>query len=191
MEPSNPIGAVLILLAIFIGVWGIIFMSGRNKIAILREKRLLAEAQARAAAPAPAPVPPAPADPNAAPVLALQLPEPQRSQVLALLCQVQDAPDNLDARSQFLLRQAQAEYLPETLRAYLSLSEGGRQQLTAQGLNADTLLTEQLQLIQEGVRDALKHDHAAADRVLTQGRFLRERFQAVELVLEPLKAGKG
>lgn len=173
---DETLGAAAILLAIFSGVWGIIFISGRNKIAILREKRMLAEAQTLAAQPAPAALP-VPADPNAAPVLALKLPEPQRSEVMALLCQLQDVPDTLDGRSRYLLQQAQAEYLPETLRAYLALSEGAKKQLHAQGMNAETLLSEQLNLIQEGVQDALRHDHAAADRVLTQGRFLRERFQ--------------
>ncbi|MFC6748160.1 hypothetical protein [Deinococcus aquaticus] len=38
------------------------------------------------------------------------------------------------------------------------------------------LLDEQLTLLEDGVREALRHDHAAADRLLTQGRFLRERF---------------
>ncbi|WP_019585602.1 hypothetical protein [Deinococcus apachensis] len=185
--------AVFIIVAvfgsIFGGVMGIIHVSGRHKVQVLREKRLLAEAQR------PLPLPaPAPADPNAAPVLALRLPEPQRSMALALLSQLADAPTSLDARSSYLLRQAQAEYLPETLRAYLELKDGARQQLNAQGLNPETLLTEQLELIRQGVEDALRLDHVAADRVLTQGRFLRERFRlptteetAPALSLEPLK----
>lgn len=169
--------AALIILAFFGSVFGgaalITSIAGRQKVQVLREKRLLAEAQRPAALPAPVP-----ADPNAAPVLALRLPEPQRSAALDLLRRLTDAPDTLDARSTYLLRQTQAEYLPETLRAYLDLPESARQHLAAQGMSPETLLTEQLQLIHQGVQDALRLDHAAADRVLTQGRFLRERFQS-------------
>ena len=151
---------------------GIIHVSGRNKIQVLREKRLLAEAQRPVALPAPAP-----ADPHAAPVLALRLPEPQRGLALALLAQLADAPASLDARSRFLIAQTQNEYLPETLRAYLDLKDGARRQLLTQGMNPETLLTEQLALMRQGVEGALRLDHEAADRVLTQGRFLRERFE--------------
>lgn len=168
--------AVAIIVAtfgsIFGGVMGILHVSGSNKIRVLQEKRLLAEAQRPVALPAPAP-----ADPHAASALALRLPEPQRSAALALLCQLADAPASLDARSRYLIEQTQAEYLPETLRAYLDLKEGARQRLAAQGMNPETLLTEQLSLIRQGIQDALRLDHEAADRVLTQGRFLRERFQ--------------
>lgn len=158
--------------SIFGGVALMTYVSGRQKIALLREKRLYAEAQRPALPPAPAP-----ADPHAAPVLALRLPEPQRTRALRLLCQLADAPADLDPRSAYLVRQTQAEYLPATLRAYLDLGGGARQRLLAQGLTPETLLTEQLGLIEQGLEDALRLDHAAADRVLTQGRFLRERFQ--------------
>ncbi|WP_181392076.1 hypothetical protein [Deinococcus irradiatisoli] len=164
--------AVLILLAIFGGVSLIIHTEGQNKLRLLREKRVLAEAQKPQALPAPEP-----SDPYAAPVLALKLPEPQRQQALALLCQLQDAPSTLDARSMYLVRQTQADYLPQTLRAYLDLTDGARARLAAQGMDAQTLLGEQLTLMVQGVQEALRLDHAAADRMLTQGRFLRERFQ--------------
>ncbi|SMB91360.1 hypothetical protein [Deinococcus hopiensis] len=168
--------AVLIILAtfgsIFGGVMGIIHVSGRNRIQVLREKRLLAEAQ-RPLLPPAVPV----ADPHAAPVLALQLPEPQRSAALALLSRLADAPASLDARSRYIIAQTQGEYLPETLRGYVNLQGGARRQLEAQGLNPEALLGEQLALMDQGVQDALRLDHEAADRVLTQGRFLRERFR--------------
>jgi len=168
--------------SIFGGVALMTYISGRQKVELLREKVRLAEAQRPAALPAPSA--PAPADPHAAPVLALRLPEPQRTQTLRLLCQLADAPADLDPRSAYLVRQTQAEYLPATLRAYLDLSDGARQQLAAQGMDPGTLLTEQLGLIEQGLEDALRLDHAAADRVLTQGRFLRERFQTPGLSLE-------
>lgn len=170
--------------SIFGGVTLMTYVSGRHKVQLMREKRLLAEVQRETPRPAALAAPaPASADPNAAPVLALRLPEPQRGQALRLLCQLQDAPGTLDARSLYLIRQTQAEYLPATLRAYLDLTEGGRQRLAAQGMSAETLLTEQLGLIEQGLADVLRLDHAAADRVLTQGRFLRERFQQPDSLL--------
>jgi len=173
--------AVPILMVIFGGVFGgialITRVDGQNKLRILQEKRAIAELGQAPAPPAPLPAP-TPADPHAAPVLALQLPEPQRSQALDLLCQIQDAPRALDARSSYLVKQTQADYLPQTLRAYLDLTDGARQRLAAQGMDAQTLLSEQLDLMNRGVQEALKLDHAAADRMLTQGRFLRERFQS-------------
>lgn len=172
--------AVPIILAtfgsIFGGVMGIIHVSGRSRVQVLREKRLLAEAQREASRPVALPAP-TPADPHAAPVLALRLPEPQRGLALALLAQLTDAPESLDARSRYLINQTKDGYLPETLRSYLDLKDGARQHLLAQGMNPETLLTEQLSLMRQGVQNALRLDHEAADRVLTQGRFLRERFQ--------------
>ncbi|MBB5232852.1 hypothetical protein [Deinococcus budaensis] len=165
--------------SIFGGVALMTYVSGRQKIELLREKTRLAEAQRLALPPAAAP-----ADPHAAPALALRLPEPQRTQALRLLCQLADAPADLDPRSAYLVRQTQAEYLPATLRAYLDLHDGARRRLAAQGLDPETLLSEQLGLIGEGLEDALRLDHAAADRVLTQGRFLRERFQTPDLLLD-------
>ncbi|WP_293910152.1 hypothetical protein [Deinococcus sp.] len=176
--------AVPILLAIFGGVFGGVslmnYVSGISKVRVMQEKRALIEAQnaAQLEANRPAPLPaPAPlADPNAAPVLALKLPEPLRSKALALLVQIQDAPGTLDARSAYLVRQTAGDYLPQTLKAYLDLTPGARSRLSAQGMDPDTLAAEQLDLMAAGVSEALRLDHAAADRLLTQGRFLRERF---------------
>ncbi|AZI41779.1 hypothetical protein EHF33_02635 [Deinococcus psychrotolerans] len=175
--------AVPILMVIFGGIFGgialITRVDGQSKLRILQEKRAIAELEQAAKQPAPLPAP-TPDDPHAAAVLALRLPEPQRSQALELLCLVQDAPKTLDARSAFLIKQTQADYLPQTLRAFLDLTAGARQRLSAQGMDAETLLSEQLDLIGAGVKEALRLDHAAADRMLTQGRFLRERFAASE-----------
>ena len=118
----------------------------------------------------------APADPLEA--LILRLPEPARAHAWTLLCAVADAQreEQTDARTAYLLVQTRAAYLPDTLRAYLQLTDGARRTLAAQGQPADLLLAEQLRLMEDGVREALRHDHATADRLLTQGRFLRERF---------------
>ena len=75
--------------------------------------------------------------------------------------------------------------MPDTLRAYLHLTGGARRQLTAQGQTPEQLLDEQLTLMTSGIREALRHDHAAADQLLTQGRFLRERFGTGELTEGP------
>jgi hypothetical protein len=177
--------AVPILLAIFGGVFGgvslLSYVNGLSKVRVLREKRALVEAQnalqLETSKPAPLPAPAPLADPNAAPVLALRLPEPLRRKALALLVQIQDAPGTLDARSAYLVKQTAGDYLPQTLKAYLDLTPGARQRLAAQGMDPETLTAEQLDLMSQGVSEALRLDHAAADRLLTQGRFLRERFQ--------------
>ncbi len=85
-----------------------------------------------------------------------------------------------DSRTAYLLSQTRETYLPDTLRAYLNLTEGARRTLESQGQPPETLLTEQLGLLEDGVREALRHDHATADRLLSQGRFLRERFGTAE-----------
>ncbi|CAM3232997.1 hypothetical protein DESA109040_04155 [Deinococcus saxicola] len=133
------------------------------------------------------PVAAAPASPfvagQCAAELALRLPEPHRLYALALLCRLQDvsahAPEQqpLDAHSDYLIRQARSEYLPATLRAYLNLTPAARIQLNGRGQNAEELLREQLELISSGVAGALGQNHAPADRMLTQGHFLGERFE--------------
>lgn len=111
--------------------------------------------------------------------LLLDLPEPARRRAWALLCLIHDGlseTSGTDTRTRYLLAQTRQSYLPDTVRAYLHLTEGARRQLTAQGQSPEQLLDEQLTLMENGVREALRRDHAAADRLLTQGRFLRERF---------------
>lgn len=187
--------AVAVMLSIFGGVWGIIFFAGRTKSQQLKEKRLIVEAEARKAEAemqlqqqASAPPPPLPVDANAAPVLAIKLPEPYRQQALAIISQIQDAPPELDARSSYLLKETLTQFLPDTLRGYLGLSQSARARLQAQGQDAETLMGEQLTLMQQGIDEALRLDHAAADRLLVQGRFLRERFSKVEM-LDPAPFG--
>ncbi|WP_343760911.1 hypothetical protein [Deinococcus depolymerans] len=112
--------------------------------------------------------------------LLLSLPEPARTRAWALLSGVTDAlkAGGGDTRTAFLLAQTRDSYLPDTLRAYAHLTPAARQTLERQGQAPEVLLDEQLALLEDGVREALRHDHAAADRLLTQGRFLRERFGA-------------
>ncbi|MVN89077.1 hypothetical protein GO986_20255 [Deinococcus sp. HMF7620] len=126
------------------------------------------------------PNPPVQADD--APALALRLPEPHRLYTLALLCRLEDAPQDTEPATHFLLRQTRAEYLPDTLRAYLAVTPAARQQLGGQGHTPESLLGEQLALLNQAVTEALAHDHTAANRLLTQGRFLADRARApVEL----------
>ncbi|BDP41650.1 hypothetical protein DAETH_16190 [Deinococcus aetherius] len=167
--------AVLLLLVIFGGIALITYVDNTTRAgrraARLPPGRGEALPAAARALPAPEPVE----------SLLLRLPEPQRTRTWAILCAVADAqaaPGTPDARTAYLLAETRRAYLPDTVRAYLGLTDGARERLAEQGQPADTLLTEQLALIEDGVREALRHDHAAADRLMTQGRFLRERFQA-------------
>ncbi|QFP76162.1 hypothetical protein [Deinococcus sp. AJ005] len=121
-----------------------------------------------------------PPAPDSAAELALRLPEPHRLYALALLCRLQDTPaEELDPHSAYLIRQARNEYLPATLRAYLNLTPTARTRLNERGQDAEELLREQLKLISDGVAGALAQHHAPADRMLTQGHFLGERFEAL------------
>lgn len=116
-----------------------------------------------------------------APALALRLPEPHRLYALALLCRLEDAPlHTLDPQSAYLVRQARTEYLPDTLRAYLNLTPGARAELRAGGHDPEALLRRQLELVAQGIEDALRRDPASAARLLTQGHFLGEVFPARE-----------
>ncbi|MDV6375204.1 hypothetical protein [Deinococcus arenicola] len=171
--------AVLILIVIFGGIAIITYVDNAGKAA---RKALTLSPQDNAqvlrdAAHTPPPQPDAPES------LALRLPEPARTQAWNLLCLVIDARgDGVDGdtRTAYLLAQTRQSYLPDTLRAYLNLTDGARRTLQGQGQPPETLLAEQLGLLEDGVREALRHDHATADRLLSQGRFLRERFGAAE-----------
>ncbi len=174
--------AVLILLVIFGGITAIIYVDNAGKTA---RKAMTFTQEDAVPLPAPAqPTLPRPQTHTDTPEsLALRLPEPARTQAWKLLCMVIDArKDGVDGdnRTAYLLAQTREAYLPDTLRAYLSLTDGARRTLEGQGQPPETLLTEQLGLLEDGVREALRHDHATADRLLSQGRFLRERFGAAE-----------
>ena len=110
-----------------------------------------------------------------------QAARPHRLYALALLCRLEDAAlRTLDQQSAYLVRQARAEYLPDTLRAYLNLTPGARAELRAGGHDPEALLRRQLELVAQGVEDALRRDPASAARLLTQGHFLGEVFPARE-----------
>ncbi|GHF29433.1 hypothetical protein HNQ07_000862 [Deinococcus metalli] len=169
--------AVLILMVIFGGIALITYVDNSTKA----QRRALPEPDVRT--PATAAALPAPADPSGgAETLILDLPEPARAAAWTLLCDVVDAlkAGSGDARTTYLLTQTRDAYLPDTLRAYHGLTDGARRTLSAQGQPPETLLHEQLRLLEDGVREALRHDHATADRLLAQGRFLRERFGQAE-----------
>ncbi|MFC4425364.1 hypothetical protein [Deinococcus navajonensis] len=188
--------AVLILIVIFSGIALITYVDNTTKAGRRAALRGGAPAEALpgsvkvlqepSALPAPAQETQAP---GAGPDLLLPLPEPARTRAWGLLCLMADAQAGQasggagDVRTRYLLAQTRDVYLPDTLRAYLGLTEGARKTLAAQGQPPEQLLLEQLALIEDGVREALRHDHAAADRLLTQGRFLRERFGPLALDL--------
>ena len=156
-------------------------MKHRHQMERLREERALQAAQ-------PAPEQTGQTHSGDASALALRLPEPHRLYALALLCRLEDAPlAGLDARARYLLAQVRSEELPATLRAYLNLTPAARQQLSAQGQSPEELLREQLELMSQGVEEALGRDSAAADRMLAQGHYLRQKFHPIELG-EPVAA---
>ncbi|SEI99471.1 hypothetical protein SAMN04488058_10344 [Deinococcus reticulitermitis] len=165
---------ILVPLGFFAMVFGFPLLR-RQMIHRHQLERLGAE---QANAPAPAPPP----GPDEAASLALKLPEPHRLYALALLCRIEDArPEELDAHSRHVLTQARHHELPATLRAYLGLTPASRQRLAERGQDAEALLREQLELISRGVAGALGRDAAAADGLLTQGHYLREKFTPIEL----------
>ena len=158
-------------------------MNHRHRMERLREERAL-----QAAPPASEQAAPGVDD---APALALRLPEPHRLYALALLCRLEDAPlTRLDTRARYLVTQARRQDLPATLRGYLNLTPAARQHLAAQGQVPEALLREQLELISRGVEEAVRQDAAAADQLLTQGHYLRQKFQPIDLG-EPLPAERG
>lgn len=115
---------------------------------------------------------------NNAAAMALKLSEPQRMYALALLCRLEDAEQGeLDAKAKFTLAETQTQYLPETLQSYLALTPQAKARLAQQGTPAEDLLQQQLHDIQAGVDAAIQQDHKSAQRLLTQGSFLREKFR--------------
>lgn len=139
---------------------------------------------------------------NNAAAMTLKLPEPQRMYALALLCRLEDAEQGeLDAKAKFTLAETQTQYLPETLQSYLALTPQAKARLAQQGTPAEDLLQQQLHDIQAGVDATIQQDHKSAQRLLTQGSFLREKFRtestheefnlekkSTELEAKPLKA---
>lgn len=173
--------AVLILLLVFGGI-GFVTLRERGR---------------SASAPLPAPVSPVALPPSTATAvpesLILRLPEPERGRAWALLCLLTDSLRDRAAHSPealYLLTQTLESYLPDSLRAYLDLTPGARQTLSSQGQRAEDVLREHLDLMESGVREALRQDSRVADRLLTQTHFLQQRFgQRRELRPEDLPKG--
>ena len=92
-----------------------------------------------------------------------------------------DAPATLEPHTRATLGQIRREYLPDTLRSYLNLTPAAREQLRAGGRDPEGLLREQLEHLSRGVDGALRQDHGSASRLLTQGHYLRDRFEASTL----------
>lgn len=129
------------------------------------------------------------ATPDDASTLALRLPEPYRLRALALLCRLEDLSGAaLETRAQYVVRRARHEDLRATLRAYLDLGEADRAALHARGQDPEAELGAQLAAIQAAVEGALAAQPSAADRLLTQGRFLGATPEVLELdVLEKVR----
>ena len=84
----------------------------------------------------------------------------------------------LDIQAVLTVRGTANDYLPTTLRGYLSLAEAGRAEA------ADRLLDEQLDTLQEAATTTLAAARDLdADALATQGAFLRAKFSRSELDL--------
>lgn len=195
--------AIPILLIIFGSVFGLPvilkILNDKHKMDKLKlelEAKKIAQLQPSETTPAQLQI-----ESNDAAAMALKLPEPQRMYALALLCRLEDAEQGeLDAKAKFTVAETQTQYLPETLQSYLALTPQAKTRLAGQGTPAEDLLQQQLHDIQAGVDAAIQQDHKSAQRLLTQGSFLREKFRAEstpeefnlekkssELETEPLK----
>lgn len=172
--------AIPVLLIIFGSVFGLPvvlkILNNKHKMDKLKlelEAKKIAQLQPTEATPAQPQI-----ENNDAASMALKLPEPQRMYALALLCRLEDAEKSeLDAKAKFTLAETQVQYLPETLQSYLALTPQAKNRLAKQGTSAEDLLQQQLHDIQAGVDAAIQQDHKAAQRLLTQGSFLREKFR--------------
>ena len=165
---------ILVPLFFFASVFG--FQLARRAM-IHRHRLELLRAQQAPAHGTSAPDGPQDSPQNDAPALALRLPEPHRLYALALLCRLQDAPPAQEPQVRALLGQIRFEYLPDTLRSYLNLTPAAREQLRAGGRDPEGLLREQLEHLSRGVDGTLRQDHGSASRLLTQGHYLRDRFE--------------
>ena len=92
-----------------------------------------------------------------------------------------------------LIRQTALDYLPEALNGYLRLPRAyAERRPVAAGRTPHDVLLEQLDLLDTKMREAadakLAHD---SERLLANGRFLADRFQASSLRLEGPEAGPG
>ncbi|GGB53262.1 hypothetical protein [Deinococcus soli (ex Cha et al. 2016)] len=124
-----------------------------------------------------------------APFLAdAQLPAQARAQLVALNLRTQEALSLLKDQGLegtewfFVARAIREEYAPEAVQAYLklprSLADTG---VIQDGKTGAALLSEQLELLLDGVQDIIAGSlQSGGQALLTHGRFLRERFAKAE-----------
>ncbi|NTX99338.1 hypothetical protein [Deinococcus sp. JMULE3] len=124
-----------------------------------------------------------------APFLAdARLPAQARAQLVALNLRTQEALSLLKDQGLegtegfFVARAIREEYAPEAVQAYLklprSLADTG---VIQDGKTGAALLSEQLELLLDGVQDIIAGSlQSGGQALLTHGRFLRERFAKVE-----------
>jgi hypothetical protein len=81
-------------------------------------------------------------------------------------------------RARWSLAQTATDYLPATVDAYLALPRGyAEREIVAEGKTAAALLCEQLDVLAAQVGDVVATIRRTdADRLLVNGRFLRDRF---------------
>lgn len=100
----------------------------------------------------------------------------------------------LTDEDRYTLRETLARYLPETLANYLKLPPLYRRyHAVRDGKSAEALLSEQLATLDVGLRDMMDRVfRAEAQDMLTQGRFLEDKFKRPDLLQalnSNLKAG--
>lgn len=110
-----------------------------------------------------------------------RLPSPTREEALALYEEARRAVAALDegtpAHDAYTIRATLTDYLPESVNAFLDIPESRRMSPLPGGQTPLALLQSQLRLMREGLERAVGgHNLARAERLLSHGRFLEERF---------------
>lgn len=109
-----------------------------------------------------------------------------RSEILALLPHLDQFP--LGSEDLFVIRRTATDYLPTTIKTYLSLPAAYATSRTVrEGKTPLDLLKDQLELIDSEMDEITEAVHQRdSERLLTHGRFLEERFgRQTELELPP------
>lgn len=111
-----------------------------------------------------------------------QLPRPQRDEAASLLRAAREAERALDEHSEpdqtYTVRATLSDYLPESVGAYLDVPPAERHARLANGRTATETLDAQLRLIRTGLnRASAAQREQKAGRLLTQSKFLEERFK--------------
>ncbi|WP_202912838.1 hypothetical protein [Deinococcus kurensis] len=162
---------------------------GRRRERAAREDRPAELPTQAGGTPVPAPATPAVGEGPLAPYLAdARLPAQARAQLVALNLRTREAltllrDQGLEGTEGFFVARAiREEYAPEAVQAYLklprSLAETG---VIQDGKTGAALLTEQLELLLDGVQDIIAGSlQSGGQALLTHGRFLRDRFAKAE-----------